>query len=83
MQLIPDVPTPSNASTAPKVKPMDADLCTYGFPAGYFIIKNVASDRYLDVDSDMVEDGTRLILYPPTETSLVEGAYGSSRTPKA
>lgn len=54
---------------------MDADLNTYGFPAGYFVIKNVVSNRHLDVDSDMVEDSTRLILWPPTETSLVESAY--------
>ncbi|THH00687.1 hypothetical protein EW026_g1896 [Hermanssonia centrifuga] len=42
--------------------PVDADLHTYGFPAGYFIIKNAATDRLLDVQSDLVEDGTPLIL---------------------
>ena len=50
-----------------------ADLHTYGFPPGYFIIKNVANDRLLDVQSDEVEDGTPVILWPETETSLVEG----------
>lgn len=54
--------------------PMEADLHTYGFPPGYFIIKNVATDKLLDVESDMVEDGTPLILFPGTESSLVEGA---------
>ncbi|CAL1694003.1 unnamed protein product [Somion occarium] len=55
-----------------QITPLDVDLRTYGFPQGYFLIKNVASNRFLDVDSDMVEDGTGLILYPQTETSLVE-----------
>ncbi len=55
--------------------PVDADLHTYGFPAGYFIIKNAATDRLLDVQSDLVEDGTPLILYPETESSLVEGTF--------
>ncbi|EKM61355.1 uncharacterized protein PHACADRAFT_85198 [Phanerochaete carnosa HHB-10118-sp] len=50
----------------------DADLRTYGFPPGYFIIKNVATGRLLDVESDLIEDGTPLILWPETETSLVE-----------
>ena len=57
---------------------MDADLHTYGFPSGYFVIKNVATNRVLDVQSDMVEDGTPVILYPETETSLVEGTDMSS-----
>lgn len=53
--------------------PMEADLNTYGFPPGYFVIKSVATERSLDVESDLVEDGTPLILFPETETSLVEG----------
>ena len=55
------------------VPPSSADLHTYGFPPGYFIIKSVATDRLLDVQSDEVEDGTPIILWPETETSLVEG----------
>ncbi|TCD68085.1 hypothetical protein EIP91_011538 [Steccherinum ochraceum] len=51
---------------------MPADLNTYGFPPGYFVIKNIASSRMLDIDSDMVEDGTRVILWPETEYSIVE-----------
>ncbi|KAI0697553.1 hypothetical protein BC835DRAFT_1270170 [Cytidiella melzeri] len=51
---------------------MDYDLSTFGFPSGYFVIKNVVTNRLLDVESDMVEDSTPLILYPETETSLVE-----------
>ena len=53
--------------------PMEADLHTYGFPPGYIIIRNVATNKLLDVESDMVEDGTPLILFPETESSLVEG----------
>ena len=56
-----------------QLTPMDADLHTYGFPSGYFVIKNVATNRLLDVQSDMVEDGTHIILYLETEGSLVEG----------
>jgi len=66
MQIYPDI-----APTA-QVTPMEADLKTYGFPPGYFIIRNVASDRLLDVEMDLVEDGTRIILWPETENSLVE-----------
>lgn len=58
-----------------QLPPLSADLQTYGFPAGYFVIKNLANDRLLDVESDMVEDGTPLILWPETETSLVEGEW--------
>jgi len=51
----------------------DADLRTYGFPEGYFLVKNVATGKLLDVESDLVEDGTPLIVWSETETSLVEG----------
>lgn len=57
------------------LKTMEADLHTYGFPPGYFVIKNLATGRVLDVDSGMLEDGAPLILYPETETFLVEGAF--------
>ena len=60
---------------------MEADLHTYGFPAGYFVIKNVATGKLLDVQSDMVEDGTPVILYDETETSIVEGMTLSHRIP--
>jgi DDB1- and CUL4-associated factor 11 len=60
------------------VVPPSADLHTYGFPPGYFTIKNVATSRLLDVQSDEVEDGTPVILWPETETSLVEGPCTAS-----
>ncbi len=63
-----------------QLTPMEADLHTYGFPSGYFIIKNVASNKVLDVQGDMVEDGAPVILYRETETSLVEGEPESTNT---
>ncbi|KAI0347679.1 hypothetical protein BDW22DRAFT_8307 [Trametopsis cervina] len=52
--------------------PMEADMHNYGFPSGYFVIKNVATNRLLDIESGRVDDDTPVILYPETETSLVE-----------
>jgi len=37
------------------------------------VIRSVATDRLWDVSSDEVEDGTRIILWPEKEQSLVEG----------
>lgn len=37
---------------------MVADLQTFGFPTGYFVIRSVATDRLWDVKADDVEDGT-------------------------
>lgn len=48
------------------------ELPNTGFPDGYFIIRNTANGRVLDVASDGVEDGTEVILWPQQETSLVE-----------
>ena len=62
-----------------QLTPMEADLHTYGFPSGYFLIRNVASNKILDIQGDMVEDGAPVILYRETETSLVEGKL---RSPK-
>ncbi|KAF8921877.1 hypothetical protein CPB85DRAFT_1209376 [Mucidula mucida] len=45
---------------------------TNGFPEGYFIIRSVASNRLLDVALDSIEDGSEVILFPESETSLVE-----------
>lgn len=70
--------SPVDTALNMQLTPMDADLHTYGFPPGYFVIKNVATDRLLDVESDVIEDGTPLILWPETETSLVEGMWHMS-----
>ena len=52
--------------------PLDAELNTYGFPQGYFMLRSLATDRVLDVAQGLLEDGTCVILWPMTETSLVE-----------
>ncbi|KAF7347353.1 hypothetical protein MVEN_01491000 [Mycena venus] len=57
----------------------DMQLETYGFPPGYFVIRSVASNRLLDVHMDGVEDGTELLLWPETESSIVE----SRRNPES
>ncbi|KAJ7492080.1 hypothetical protein FB451DRAFT_1216908 [Mycena latifolia] len=51
---------------------MTANLETYGFPTGYFIVRSVASNRLLDVTMDAIEDGTELVLWPEKDTSIVE-----------
>ncbi|KAG6830887.1 hypothetical protein H0H92_014038 [Tricholoma furcatifolium] len=45
---------------------------TYGFPPGYFIVRNLAMNRVLDVKEDQIEDGTEVILWSEKDTSLVE-----------
>ncbi|GBE77656.1 hypothetical protein SCP_0105370 [Sparassis crispa] len=52
---------------------MDADLNTYGFPSGYFLIRSVPTNRVFDVTEGFVADSTEVILWPETETSMVEG----------
>lgn len=51
---------------------------TNGFPEGYFIIRSVASNRLLDVAQDSIEDGAGIVLYPETETALVESQSDSA-----
>lgn len=47
-----------------------------GFPPGYFVVRSIACNRLLDIDSDSSEDGADVILYPESESSLVESAQG-------
>ncbi|KAJ7292730.1 WD40 repeat-like protein [Mycena rebaudengoi] len=59
---------------------MTADIqTTYGFPAGYFIVRSVASNKLLDVSADDIEDGTEICLWPEKDTSIVE----TRRNPEA
>jgi WD repeat-containing protein 23 len=51
---------------------MTADIQTFGFPAGYFVVRNVATNRLLDIQNDEVEDSTEIILWLEKEYSLVE-----------
>ncbi|KAJ7143827.1 hypothetical protein C8R44DRAFT_758985 [Mycena epipterygia] len=50
----------------------DLETETYGFPAGYFVIRSVASNRVLDVSMDSIEDGTDVVLWPEKDSALVE-----------
>ncbi|KAG5647679.1 hypothetical protein DXG03_008402 [Asterophora parasitica] len=58
---------------------MTAGIETHGFPVGYFIVRNTATHRVLDVTGDGMEDGTEIILWSDNDTSLVE----SRRRPEA
>ncbi|OAX38377.1 hypothetical protein K503DRAFT_800488 [Rhizopogon vinicolor AM-OR11-026] len=51
---------------------MSASAQLYGFPPGYFVIRNVANGRLWDVGGDDVEDGIEILLWPEKERSLVE-----------
>lgn len=57
---------------------MTADAQTFGFPAGYFVIRSVATMRLWDVQNDDVEDSTEILLWPEKEKSLVEGTNARS-----
>jgi len=48
-------------------------LQTFGFPAGYFVIRSIATQRLWDVEADEVEDGSEIALWPEKDNSLVEG----------
>lgn len=57
---------------------MTADLQTYGFPAGYFVVRSIASNRLLDIEGDGIEDGSEVLLWPEKEKSLVESVSSCS-----
>ncbi|KAF9245903.1 WD40 repeat-like protein [Melanogaster broomeanus] len=65
--------------TAAAASPRIPEAHLFGFPAGYFVIRSVATGRLLDVSLDEVEDGTEIVLWPEKEQSLVE----SLRNPDA
>ncbi|KAG2159612.1 WD40 repeat-like protein [Suillus bovinus] len=44
----------------------------YGFPPGYFVIRNLGNGRLWDVCGDDVEDSAEILLWPEKEKSLVE-----------
>ncbi|KIJ38431.1 hypothetical protein M422DRAFT_176562 [Sphaerobolus stellatus SS14] len=44
-----------------------------GFPPEYFMIRNIATGKLMDVERDEKYDGTEIILFPETETSRVLG----------
>ena len=57
---------------SPAITPLQVELNSYGFPRGYFMLRSVGTGRVLDVYQGFSQDGTSLILWPATETSLVE-----------
>ena len=64
--------TSDKESQLPSVPPLAAELDNYGFPRGYFMLRSVGTDRVLDVCQGLKEDGTSILLWPVTESSLVE-----------
>jgi hypothetical protein len=54
---------------------MTASAELYGFPSGYFVIRNVANGRLWDVGGDDVEDGIEILLWPEKDKSLVESGF--------
>lgn len=44
-----------------------------GFPAGYFVIRSIATKKVLDVSASMTDDGTEVVLWSEKERSLVQG----------
>lgn len=42
-----------------------------GFPTGYFVIKNCATGRLMDVATSSTADGTRVVLWTAKDNSLV------------
>ncbi|CAE6470404.1 unnamed protein product [Rhizoctonia solani] len=47
------------------------DATPSGFPTGYFVIKNCANGRLLDVATNSAQDGTQVVLWDAKENSLV------------
>lgn len=54
---------------------MSANAQLYGFPPGYFVIRNLANGRLWDVGGDDVEDSVEILLWPEKEKSLVESEF--------
>ena len=65
--------SPTFQTPPPYSPPTSGAQVNFGFPAGYFVIRSLATGRLLDVELDSVEDGTEIILWPEKESSLVEG----------
>lgn len=63
------------ATPLPSLTAMAASAQLYGFPPGYFVIRNLANGRLWDVGGDEVEDGIEILLWPEKEKSLVESGF--------
>lgn len=54
------------------IPPLEAETNNYGFPRGYFMLRSIGAERVLDVTEGFKGDGTPIILWPVTESSLVD-----------
>ena len=70
------------ATASSSEPPPYSSVMSTGFPSGYFLIKSVGTERLLDIELNSEKDGTEVIAWPETETSLVEGclALGLDKT---
>lgn len=66
---------PPPLTTTKVTTAMTASAELYGFPSGYFVIRNVANGRLWDVGGDDVEDGIEILLWPEKDKSLVESEF--------
>lgn len=69
MLITPDQEKDMGSTTTP---PLQTELNSYGFPQGYFMLRSVGTERVLDVTQGIKEDGTPIILWPATESSMVD-----------
>ena len=69
MLISPDQEKDMSSTAAP---PLQAELNSYGFPQGYFMLRSVGTERVLAVTQGFKGDGTPIILWPATESSLVD-----------
>ena len=75
------IATDQEKDTSPSViSPLESELNSYGFPRGYFMLRSAGSQRVLDLTQGLKEDGTPIILWPVTETSLVDCEQSSPCT---
>ena len=58
------------------IPPLESELTSYGFPHGYFMLRSIGTERVVDVTQGFKEDGTPIILWPVTESSLVDCEHG-------
>ena len=65
-------PDQEKDARSPIVPPLEAEINNYGFPREYFMLRSIGSERVLDVTQGFKEDGTPIILWPVTESSLVD-----------
>ncbi|KAG8900615.1 Elongation factor 2 [Tulasnella sp. 403] len=68
------VAPPSYSPVSPTSNRGNGTFLNTGFPGGYFIIRSMATDKLLDVARGENNDGTEVLLWTESESSLVEEA---------